>query len=106
MFIKQTNKKNKASGLLDEVHISFFFSHLPEEYSPKQAKDGAVVTLCIQPSLKIIETGTPYFAENDFWRQVLRRSAQRPGPALYSFGKTKVCHLEGAHAANTSTALS
>lgn len=71
-----------------------FFSYLPEECTPKQAKGGAVVTLCIQPSLNTMETGTPYFAENDFWRQVLRCSAQRPGPALYSFGKTKVCHLE------------
>lgn len=43
-------------------------------------------------------TETPYFAENDFWRQVFRSSAQRPGPAFYSFGKTKVCHLENKEA--------
>lgn len=40
------------------------------------------------------EHGHPYFAENNFWRQVLRRPTQRPGPAFYSLGKSKVCHLE------------
>lgn len=39
-----------------------------------------------------------YFAENDFRRQVFWSSAQRPGPAFYSFGKTKVCHLENQEA--------
>lgn len=36
----------------------------------------------------------PYFAENDFWCQVFWRPTQRPGPAFYSLGKPKVCHLE------------
>lgn len=50
--------------------------------------------VCLQLSVQALKTGTPYFAENDFRRQVLRRSTQRPGPAFYSLGKSKVCHLE------------
>lgn len=45
-------------------------------------------------TVSVQNTGTPYFAENDFWRQVLRGPAQRPGPAFYPLGKSKVCHLE------------
>ena len=34
-----------------------------------------------------------YFAENDFWCQVLGCSAQRPRPAFDSFGESEVCDL-------------
>lgn len=39
------------------------------------------------------KTEATYFAENDFWRQILWCPTQRPGPAFYPLGKSKVCHL-------------
>lgn len=45
-----------------------------------------------------LKTETPYFAEDDLRRQVFRSSAQRPGPAFYSLGKTKICHLDNQEA--------
>ncbi len=34
-----------------------------------------------------------HLAENNLWGQIFWGAAQCPGPALYTFGEAKICHL-------------
>lgn len=43
--------------------------------------------------VSVMLPGMTYLAENDLWREVLRRAAQRPGPAFDALGEPKVRHL-------------
>lgn len=35
-----------------------------------------------------------HLAEYNLWSQIFRGATQCPGPALYTFGKAKICHLK------------